>query len=149
MTSPDAAAQRPNWWQRNWKWFVPSCCGTILVLIAAFVFTLVFVVFAVIRRSDVFRDAFDKATANPQVRAELGEPIKEGWWVSGNVSTSGPTGNADISIPLKGSKKDGTIYAVVHKSAGQWTYDRLEVAVDGREDRIKLLDAVRGDAPPF
>jgi hypothetical protein len=147
MTSPDAAAPRPNWRQR--KWFAPFCCGSILVLIVAFVFSLTFFIFAALRHSDAFKGALDKATANPQVRAELGEPIKEGWWVNGHVRTSGPTGNAAIAIPLKGSRKDGTLYAVAHKSAGQWTYDRLEVAVDGRADRIKLLDAVRGDSPPF
>lgn len=141
----DGTAPRSNGWQRNWKWFVPSCCGSILVLIV--VFSLAF--FAVFRRTDVFKDALDKAAANPQVRAELGEPIKEGWWVNGHLRTSGSTGNAALSIPLKGSRKDGTLYAVAHKSAGQWTYDRLEVAVDGRADRIKLLGAVRGDAPPF
>jgi len=145
MTSPEGMAPRPNWGQRNWKWFVPSCCGSILV--AAFVFSFAF--FAVFRRTDVFKGALDKATTNPQVRAELGEPIKEGWWVNGHVRTSGPTGNAALSFPLKGSSKDGTLYAVAHKSAGQWTYDRLEVAVDGREERINLLDAVKGDAPPF
>jgi len=143
MTSPDAAA--PNWWQRNWKWFVPSCCGSILV--AAFVFSLAF--FAVFRRTDIFKDALAKATANPQVRAELGEPVKEGWWVNGHMRISGSAGNAALSIPLKGSSKGGTLYAVAHKSAGEWRYDRLEVEVDGRAERIKLLDAVKGDAPPF
>jgi hypothetical protein len=145
MTGFEAIASRPNWWQRNWKWFVPSCCGSILV--AAFVFSLAF--FAVMRRLDVFKEALDKATTNPQVRAELGEPIHEGWWVSGHVRTSGPAGNAAIAIPLKGSSKDGTLYAVAYKSAGQWTYERLEVEVEGRAERIKLLDAVKGDVPPF
>jgi hypothetical protein len=50
-----------------------------------------------------------------------------------------PSGTADISIPLKGSWKDGTLYAVAHKSAGRWSYDTLEVAVEGREQRIDLL----------
>ena len=149
MTSSDATAPRRNWWQRNWKWFVPTGCVAILALFAAFVLSLVFFVFSVIRHTDVFRDALDKAKASPQVRAELGEPIREGWWLSGTVNTSGPSGNADISIPLKGSRKDGTLYAVAHKSAGEWRYERLEVAVDGRAERIKLLDVVRGDAPPW
>ena len=142
MTHPEGTAPRPNWWQRNWKWFVPSCCAAILV-----VFSLAF--FAAMRRLDVFKDALDKATTNPQVRAELGEPIHEGWWVNGHVRISGPTGKAALTIPLKGSSKDGTLYAVAHKSAGEWRYDRLEVEVDGRAERIKLLDAVKGDVPPF
>jgi hypothetical protein len=139
------AAPRRNWWQRNWKWFVPTGCIVMLGLIAAFVFSIVFFVFSVIRQTDVFKDALDKAKADPQVQTELGEPIREGWWLSGQVKTSGPSGNADISIPLKGSRKNGTLYAVAHKSAGEWTYERLEVAVDGREERINLLDVTRGD----
>ncbi len=145
MTSPEMAAPPRNWWQRNWKWFVPVGCVTALVLFAAFFFSIVFFVFSVIRHTDVFKDSLDKARANPQVQAELGEPIREGWWVQGRVNTVGPSGNADISIPLKGSRKNGTLFAVASKTAGKWTYERLEVAVDGREKRIDLLDLARGD----
>jgi hypothetical protein len=139
-----AAAPPRNWWQRNWKWAVPVGCGSVIALFALFVLAIVVFVFSVIRSTDVFRDAVERAKANPEVRAELGEPVKEGWWVSGNVNTSGPSGTADISIPLKGSIKDGKIYAVAHKSAGRWSYDTLEVAVEGREERINLLQ----DASP-
>jgi len=145
MTVPETVAPRPNWWQRNWKWFVPTGCVTALVLFAAFFFSIVFFVFSVIRHTDVFKEALDKAKANPQVQAELGEPIREGWWVQGRVNTVGPSGQADISIPLKGSRKNGTVYAVASKTAGKWTYERLEVAVDGREERIDLLEVTRGD----
>jgi hypothetical protein len=148
MTSSEVTAPWRNWWQRNWKWFVPTGCAAILALCAAFVFSMVFFVFSILRHTDIFRDALDKAKANPQVRAELGDPVREGWWLSGTVNTSGPSGDADISIPLKGSRKDGTLYAVAHKSAGEWTYDRLEVAVAGRPGRIKLLEVVKGDALP-
>ncbi len=105
MTSADGIAPRPNRRLRSSKWFAPFCCGSILVLVAAFVVSLTFFIFALMRRSDVYKDALDKATANPQIRAELGEPIKEGWWVNGHLRTSGPTGNAALSIPLKGSRR--------------------------------------------
>jgi hypothetical protein len=137
-------APPPNWWQRNWKWVVPVGCLSILTLFAVFVASIVLLGFTVIRHTEVFREAIARAEANPQVRAELGEPIREGWWISGRVSATGPSGDADISIPLKGSRKDGTVYAVAHKSAGRWTYDTLEVAVEGRRERISLL---LGEAP--
>jgi hypothetical protein len=134
------AAQPPrNWWQRNWKWLVPVGCGSMSVLIALSVVAIVFFVFTVIRSTDVFRDAVAHAERNPEVRAELGEPVEEGWWVSGNVNTTGAAGTADISIPLHGSRKSGTLYAVAHKSAGAWSYDKLEVEVEGRAQRIDLL----------
>jgi hypothetical protein len=141
MSLPDPSAPPPpppSWWQRNWKWVVPAGCLSILALFALFFFT-------VFRHTDVFREAIARAEANPQVRAELGEPIREGWWIAGHVRTTGPSGNAAISIPLKGSRKDGTLYAVAHKSAGIWKYDTLEVAVDGRRERISLLVG----EPPF
>ncbi len=145
MTIPETVAPRPNWWQRNWKWFVPTGCVAILALVAAFILAIVVFVFSVIRQTDVFKDALEKAKENPQVQAELGEPIHEGWWLSGRVNSTGSSGNADISIPLKGSRNNGTLYAVAHKSAGEWTYERLEVEVDGRTERIDLLEATRGD----
>ncbi len=125
--------------QRNWKWGVPAGCLTIVALVAVLGGAIVLFVFKMFRHTDVFREALARAEANPQVRAELGEPIREGWWVAGHIRTTGPSGNAALSIPLKGSRKDGTVYAVAHKSAGIWKYDTLEVAVEGRPGRISLL----------
>ncbi len=118
--------------QRNWKWGVP-------ILVLFFAGSIVLFVLTLLRHTDVFQEAVARAEANPQVRAELGESIREGWWVSGHVRTSGSSGNAALAIPLKGSRKDGTLYTVAHKSAGIWKYDTLEVAVEGRPGRISLV----------
>jgi hypothetical protein len=141
MSLPDPSAPPPpprNWWQRNWKWVVPAGCLSFLALFA-------FLFFTVFRHTDVFREAIARAEANPQVRAELGEPIREGWWVMGRIKMTGPSGYANLSIPLKGSRKDGTLYVVARKSAGRWTYSTLEVAVEERQERISLLVV----EPPF
>ncbi len=138
-TPPAGTPPQRNWWQRNWKWVLPVGCGSMIVLVALFVLSIVFFVFSMIRSTGVFQDALESAKAHPEVRAELGEPVREGWWVSGSVETTGPSGTADISIPLRGSKTDGTLYAVARKSAGRWSYDLLEVEVEGREERINLL----------
>ena len=121
-----------SWWQRNWKWVVPAGCALFAGSIVLFVLTLM-------RHTDVFQEAVARTEANPQVRAELGEPIREGWWVSGHVRTSGSSGNAALAIPLEGSRKDGTVYAVAHKSAGRWPYATRVVAVEGGPGRISLL----------
>jgi hypothetical protein len=139
---PDPAALPPppsNGRQRHWKWGAPAGCLSILALIAVFAGSIVLFVFTMFRHTDVFREALARAEASPQVRAELGEPIREGWWVMGRVKMTGPSGYANLSIPLKGSRKDGTLYAVAHKSAGIWKYDTLEVAVEGQPGRISLV----------
>ena len=70
--------------------------------------------------------------------AELGTPIETGWFVSGSVSVSGPTGHADVSIPLSGPRASGTLYGVADKSAGLWTFSLLELELEGRPGRIDL-----------
>jgi hypothetical protein len=114
-------------------------CFSILALVAVVMASIALFVFTMIRHTDVYREAVARAEANPQVRAELGESIHEGWWVSGNVRTTGPSGRANIAIPLKGSRKDGTLHAVAHKSDGRWAYDTLEVTVEGQPGRISLV----------
>jgi hypothetical protein len=142
MSLPDSTVQPApprSWWQRNWKWVVPGGCFALFALFALFLASVASLAFTVIRHTAVFHEAVMRAEANPQVRAELGEPIRQGWWVSGQVNTTGSSGNADIAIPLTGSKSSGRVYAVAHKSAGRWTYDTLEVEVEGRPERISLL----------
>ncbi|MFL6261189.1 MAG: cytochrome c oxidase assembly factor Coa1 family protein [Thermoanaerobaculia bacterium] len=146
MSLPDDPRPAPprSWWRRNWKWTGRAGCLSILVMIALFAGSIVLLVLTLMRHTDVFREAVARAEANPQVRAELGEPIREGWWVSGHVRTTGSSGNAALAIPLKGSQRDGTVYAVAHKSEGRWRYATLEVALEGRPGRISLL--VEGDS---
>src|SRR5687768_1702369 len=101
-TTPQFPQPPPNWWQRNWKWFVPVGCVTILVLFAAFAAVLVFGISAALKSSDAYQIAVAKAKAEPRVMAALGTPIKEGMFMSGSTKVSGGSGEADLSIPLSG-----------------------------------------------
>ncbi|MEP6809516.1 MAG: cytochrome c oxidase assembly factor Coa1 family protein [Chthoniobacterales bacterium] len=129
---------RPGWWSRNWKWFVPMGCLTFVGLIAAFVALMVLIVFGAMKSGDVYKHAVAEARANPEVAAALGTPLKEGMFISGTTNVNGASGNADLAIPISGPKGAGTIYAVAEKSAGQWTYSKLEVEVKGSGKRIGL-----------
>jgi hypothetical protein len=123
---------------RHWKWLIPvGCLGVLLMLGGLAVATLV-IVFTAIKSSDVYREAIQIARADPVVRRELGDPIETGWFVSGSVQVTGPSGHADISVPLSGPKHSGTLYGVADKSAGRWTFSLLEVEVEGRAGRIDL-----------
>ncbi len=65
--------------------------------------------------------------------AALGTPIEDGLVPSGKTNVNGPTGEADIAIPISGPKGKGTIYAVGTKSAGKWEFSKLAVQIDGGE----------------
>jgi hypothetical protein len=96
------------------------------------------VVFGALKSSDVYREAVAKAKENKEVQAALGTPIKEGLFVNGNININGPTGTANLAIPISGPTGSGTIYAVAQKNGDIWTLSTLEVAVDGG-NRINLL----------
>ena len=59
--------------------------------------------------------------------------------MTGSISTSASSGDADFAAALRGAHRRGVLYVTATKRAGRWQYDVLEVAIDGRSDRIDLL----------
>ena len=131
-TSPPPSKPR-GWWTRNWMWFVPTGCLSLIVLFALFVAGMVVIVFGALKSTDVYKTAVARAKANMEVRAALGDDVHPGIFLSGNTNVSGGSGQADLSIPISGSKGKGTIYVVATKSAGEWNYSKLVVKTEGGE----------------
>jgi hypothetical protein len=144
MVTMTSEPPRRNWFQRNWKWFVPCGCLMLLALVATATLGVVVGAFAAIKSSDVVKDGLRRAQENPEVILALGEPVEDRWWMSGSIETTGPTGNADVALPLKGPEGKGTLYIVAYREAGEWIYQRLEVEVDGGSERINLLEEEGG-----
>ena len=138
-----APAPRPGWWSRNWKWFVPTGCLTLVVLFTVFIAGIVLIVFGAMKSSDAYKTAVARAKAHPEVIAALGTPIEEGLFVSGKTNVEGSSGQADLTIPISGPKGKAKIYAIATKAAGRWNYSTLEVAIDGRDERIDLTGAAQ------
>ncbi|MET0581772.1 MAG: cytochrome c oxidase assembly factor Coa1 family protein [Pseudoxanthomonas sp.] len=132
--------QPAGWWQRNWKWFVPMLAAVALTLLAVAILALMSALFGMIKSSDAYRQGLQRAQHSPAVVAALGEPIREGWLVMGNISVNGPSGEANLQIPLSGPKGEGDLYLEATKSAGQWNYRTLLVRVDGARESIDLLE---------
>lgn len=133
--------QQPSWWGRNWKWFVPVGCLSVVLLFAAFIALIFTFVFGMMKNSTAYSEALEIARSNPAVTASLGTPIEEGFFVSGNINESGPSGEAELSIPISGPRGVGTIYLEARKSAGAWQFSKLVVDVDATHERIDLLQA--------
>ncbi len=133
-------APQPNWWERNWKWFVPTGCLTLVLLFVLFVGALVSLAMGAMKSSDVYRQAVAKARTNPTVVEKLGTPVAEGYFVSGNINVQNDSGNADLQIPISGPKGKAVIHAVATKSAGKWEYSRLTVSIEG-QPAVDLLES--------
>ncbi|HXX41528.1 MAG TPA: cytochrome c oxidase assembly factor Coa1 family protein [Chthoniobacterales bacterium] len=128
-----------NWWTRNWKWFVPTGCLTIIVLFVVFTLSITLIVFAALKSSNVYKDAVARAKTSSAVIAALGSPIEEGMFVSGNTNVNGASGEANLAIPISGPGGAGKIYVVATKVAGQWNYSVLAVEIERTKQRIDLL----------
>ncbi len=132
--------QHKNWWGRNWKWCVPvGCLGSLASCAGVFALILCSV-FGMMKSSGAYKDALSKAKAHPSVQKAIGTPIEEGTFVSGNINISGPSGQADLSIPISGPDGKATVYVVAEKTAGQWAFSTLVVEIEETKQRIDLLE---------
>lgn len=134
MSQPPAS----TWWNRNWKWFVPVGCLTLLALFAGVVFLLVAGVFGLMKQAEPYRHGLQAAQANPAVIAALGSPIEPGFFASGSIHVDNASGEARLAIPIAGSRGKGTVYVDAEKTRDRWSYSHLEVAIDGSPHRIDL-----------
>jgi len=138
MPPPPGTPPRRGWFARNWKWFIPLvvllpiivCCGGITAIVGG--------VFGVIKSSEPYKHAVAQAQSNPQVTAALGTPVEPTFFVGGTVNVNNDAGNAELVIPIKGPKGAGTVFVTATKSAGVWTYQRLELQPTGSAQRIDL-----------
>ena len=133
------APAKTGWWSRNWKWFVPVGCFSICLLFAGLIALVLTFAFGVMKSSDAYKLALARARASPAVVEALGSPIREGLFTSGNVNVSGPSGNAELSIPISGPKGSGTLYLEARKSTGEWSFSKLVVQIEPSHRRIDLL----------
>jgi len=131
---------KKNWWDRNWKWFVPVGCLGALTALAAFIAAIFLLVAGLMKSSDAYKGGLAKAKAHTAVQEALGVPIEEGLFIMGTINVSGPSGQADISIPISGPAGKATIYVAAVKSAGSWTFSTLVVEIKESGQRIDLLE---------
>jgi hypothetical protein len=131
--------ENPTWWQRNWKWFVPTGCLTIALLAGGLVATIFFFATSMMQSSDAYANAMAAARSHPEVVAAIGTPIEPDGFTGGSINTSPTSGKADLSIPVAGPKGKATVYVVAEKRTGEWRMRELVVQLENGT-RIDLLD---------
>jgi len=129
---------RKNWWDRNWKWFVPTGCLGLIVLFGLFIAGIFFGVTSMMKDSDAYKESMTIVQHDKSVNDKLGSPIEADGMVSGNISIHNDTGNCDLQIPIKGSKGKGTLFVVAEKK-GKWKYSQMSVYIEATDEEIDLL----------
>jgi hypothetical protein len=128
-----------SWIEQNPLWKIPLGCLTLILMIGVCGLVVMTIVMGSFHNSDVYKQALAQAEANLQIREQIGEPMKPGWLISGQLNVTGSTGNANLSIPISGPRGSGRIRAVAYKSGEIWRFTCLQVDVSGRSETIDLL----------
>lgn len=134
----DYVEVRKSWWQRNWKWFVPTGCVSILLIFVLFIASIFFGVTSMMTNSDAYKGAMTEAQKNNQVIEKLGSPIEDDGMTSGSINTTNDSGNCDLQIPIKGPKGKATLFVVAQKK-GTWKYSEMTVLIKNTNEEIDLL----------
>ena len=129
---------RKNWWDRNWKWLIPTGCLSLLILLGLFIAGVFFGVTSMMKESDVYKEVMTEVQHNKLIIEKLGSPIEESGMTYGNISLSNDIGNCDLQIPIKGSKGEGTIFVTAQKR-GTWKYSVKSVYIVATKEEIDLL----------
>lgn len=124
---------------RNWMWLLPAGCLGLILGAVALVGGIFFVAMSAVKSSEVYQGALKVAQAHPAAIERLGDPVKDGWFVKGNVKVDAGGGSANLEIPVSGPKKSGTLIVRAVSPDGAWMYERLDLVVEGGET-ISLLD---------
>jgi len=126
----------PNWVERHPVLFVTLITLVVLIGIGAFFGMF----YGFMKASGAYQGALARAQAAPEVTAVLGEPIEPGFLTTGSINLSGPSGHAELSIPIGGPKGKARIYLNANKRLGEWHLDRMYVQVAATGERIDLSE---------
>ena len=113
--------------------------GIFVMVVSIFLFVM-----TIMKSNDVFAHAMERTRSSPAVAEIIGSPVEDGLLARGNISTSGPSGEADLSIPVTGPHGEGVVNVVATKRAGNWTYETLTFESGGRF--VNLIEPIRPEA---
>lgn len=135
----DYVEVRKSWWERNWKWFVPTGCVSILLIFVLFIAGIFFGVTSMMTNSDAYKGAMTQVQHNKLVIEKLGTPIESDGMTSGSINTTNnDSGNCNLQIPIKGPKGKATLFIIAEKR-GTWKYSEMTVFIKATKEKIDVL----------
>ena len=154
MTSPPvpgtqalSAPQPRRKWFNNWKIAVPVLVFVSALCLGLFAFGLLSIIYSMFRASYPYKFAIQRANESAEVATKVGSPFRAGWLLSGNLNYNNADGNANLSIPISGAKGRGRILVVGKRHANRWSFETLEVDVEGQDMPIELSNPASASPP--
>jgi len=120
-------AELMAWERKARRWVVLGLVGVVSGVFGIGLVTL-HMSYAMLKKTEVMQEAVRKVIANRRVVEILGEPIRVGWSVTGEIEDLPDRGTARLDFSVLGSKGLAKVALRADKSpTGQWRYLLLEV----------------------
>ena len=112
---------------------ISSIIGAIMV----FCIIMIVLVNGIFKNSEVYKMTLEILNNNTQAQTVLNKEIKSSGFISGNISTSGSSGNANLSFSVTGSTGKVKIYVIGIKEIDGWKIVKLYIQ---DKELIKIID---------
>ncbi|MDB6070993.1 MAG: hypothetical protein JWL81_2164 [Verrucomicrobiales bacterium] len=124
--------QKPT--SKNWLLYGCGGCLGLVVLLGIGGVAIMYFAFGTLKKSDLYQTALKRAESSPEVQAALGTPLDTGWMMQGSMKVENSNGTADLTIPLKGPKGEGSLHVKGNQTGGApWVYSELQAILpDGK-----------------
>lgn len=121
-----------NWWERNWKWLLPSI-GILACISVFFMITgnATYRYGSVIAQPELTNNALEIVKKNNHVVEKLGElsPVDFFLLLEGEVTYSNHNRIVAISVGIRGTKGKAKMDILAHKNGLHWDYQKITVRI--------------------
>jgi uncharacterized membrane protein YhaH (DUF805 family) len=106
---------------------------------AVIVFFMIMIVFigGTFKNSEIYKMALETLNNDTQAQTILNKEIKSSGFISGSISTSGSSGNANLSFSVNGSTKKVKVYVIGIKEFDKWKIVKLYIQ---DKELTKIID---------
>jgi Cytochrome oxidase complex assembly protein 1 len=136
-STPPRAQWSWSWRARTRKGWVGLIVGALLLALA-FAFAIITLLQTSFRRSEPYQYALSLAQHSQVVVEKLGTPISAGRFTGGNLNYENDDADADLLIPVHGSRGEGKVHVVGSKRPGKWRCSELLFVTDRTGETIDL-----------
>jgi hypothetical protein len=120
-------AELMAWEQKARRWVILGLVGLVTGIFGVGLLTLE-ISYRMLKQTPVMTEAVARILADPGVREAVGEPVKLGWAVTGELEDMPDRGTARMVFSLRGSRDHAKVTLRSEKSpAGLWKFLLLEV----------------------
>lgn len=120
-------AELMAWEQKARRWVILGLVGLVTGIFGVGLLTLE-ISYRMLKQTPVMTEAVARIFADPRVREAMGEPVKLGWAVTGELEDMPDRGTARMVFSLRGPRGHAKVTLRAEKSpTGLWKFLLLEV----------------------